>query len=208
MRFASHPAAGRHPRLSPAAVEVEGDRQRHVGERADREAQPQARRRRARDRRRARSRAGPDTRPMTRMISGPITAPLARTVPNRTIVTPNSRKLQVASSWICAGDRQRRAVAAEEQRRARAGRRPRAATTSAAGDQQVVDDAGAGDRADPVPLAGADILRGHRAHRGAERHRRHLDIGPQLHARRRRRRRSSTPSRLTRPDQSPAPRRR
>ena len=34
---------------------------------------------------------------------------------------------------------------------------------------------------DTVPFAGADILGRHRADRGAERHRRHLDIGPQLH---------------------------
>ena len=35
------------------------------------------------------------------MISGPHTAPLARTVANSTMVTPNSRKFQVASSWMC-----------------------------------------------------------------------------------------------------------
>ena len=77
-------------------------------------------------------------------------------------------------------DRQRRAVAAHEQ--ASTGRSASVSSDDQhAGDQHGVDDARAGDRADPVPLAGADILRGHRADRRAERHRRHLDIGPQLH---------------------------
>ena len=97
-----------------------------------------------------------------------------------TRVTPNSRKLQVASSWICCAIGI--AGLSPPRNSASAGRSAkRAGATSSAGDEEIVDDAGAGDRADPVPFAGADILRGHRADRGAERHRRHLEIGPQLH---------------------------
>ena len=35
------------------------------------------------------------------MISGAHTAPLARTVANSTIITPNNRKFQLASKWMC-----------------------------------------------------------------------------------------------------------
>ena len=38
---------------------------------------------------------------MHRMNSGAHTAPLARTVANRTIVTPNRTKFQVAIRWMC-----------------------------------------------------------------------------------------------------------
>ena len=38
---------------------------------------------------------------MARMISGAHTAPFARTVANSTIITPNKRKFQLASRWMC-----------------------------------------------------------------------------------------------------------
>ena len=93
---------------------------------------------------------------------------------------PNSMNLQLARSRMC------RAIGSAglspPRNSASAGR-------SASGEQ---DDQRRGDRRaktmparvialDPVPAAGADILRGHRADRRADRHRRHLDIGPQLH---------------------------
>ena len=48
---------------------------------------------------------------------------------------------------------------------------------------EVDQHAGAGDLVEPVPFPRADELRGHRADRAADRHRRHLDIGEQLHRR-------------------------
>ena len=50
-----------HPRLPPAAVQIEGDRQRDIDERGDREAQPQGVGAEPGIERRARSRAGPGT---------------------------------------------------------------------------------------------------------------------------------------------------
>ena len=88
-----------HPRLLPSAVEVKSDGHRDIGERADREAQPQSRR--AEPGIGAESEAETDRHQAYRKDDQrPDTAPFARTVPNRTIVTPNSRKLQVARSWM------------------------------------------------------------------------------------------------------------
>ena len=93
------PLSDRHSRLFPAAVDVEGDREQQVDEGGDREAGP--------DRVGAEPAVGREdaaeatgTRPTARMISGTHTAPLARTVPNSTIITPNSRKFQVARRWM------------------------------------------------------------------------------------------------------------
>ena len=114
------------------------------------------------------------------MISGAHTAPFARTVANSTIITPNSRKFQVATQVDVPGDRQRRAVRAHEQ----ASTVRSASVSSTISAPVISSDWTMPTRViwpDPVPLPGADILRGHRADRRAERHRRHLDIGPQLH---------------------------
>ena len=114
------------------------------------------------------------------MISGAHTAPLARTVANSTIVTPNRMKFQVATTWMC------RAIGS-------AGLSPpmnsaiteRSASVSSTTSAPVISKSRSMPERvialDPVPHAGADVLRGHGADRGAERHRRHLDIGPQLH---------------------------
>ncbi len=117
---------------------------------------------------------------MARMISGPITAPLARTTPNRIIVTPNSRKLHVARIWICWAIGS--ASLWPPRNSASAGRSATASTTTRTPvmirfwtiPTRAI-------RLDPVPAVGADILRGHRARRGGQRHRRHLQVGPQLH---------------------------
>ena len=80
------------------------------------------------------------TRPIARMISGAHTAPLARTVANSTIITPNSRKFQVASKWICRAIGSAGLSGAHEQAEHRAvGERQQ--HDQRAGDQQRLDDA-------------------------------------------------------------------
>jgi hypothetical protein len=168
-----------HPRLSPPALQIISERQRQVRERADREAPPDGIGAAeplvgGEDEAEADGKE-PDAKDDQRRPHRPVRADGCEQHHRH----PEQDEVPGRDHVDVAGNRKCRAVAAHEQRH----HRPvgdRHQRHERGGDDDRIENPRPRDRADPVPQTGANVLRDHRAHRRAERHRRHLHIGPQL----------------------------